>query len=145
MVPSNDVGRALAYLGFSNTMKLSLLVVSVLGMWCAGTALAQHIPKAISRSAMEGTRACLAPLLITALLSALLSIAFRVPRSAIEVVAIPLMINIIGIGWLTLGISLSSPRIEGGDPEMIDVYRPIIAFAILLLIFQVVLRPGIRL
>lgn len=145
VVPGNDVGRAIAYLGATNIIKLILLIASIVGMFGAGAVLARHFPLAISRPAANGTRGFPACLLITALLVVALSVAFRVPRNPVEVVAIPLIVNVIGIGWLTLGASLYPSRMNGDGIRTVDTFRPIIALAVLLLLFQTVLRPGIPL
>lgn len=60
-----------------------------------------------------------------------------------RVIGIPLIVNLFGISWLTLGASFLSNCANSDDIEMVDVCRPIMALAILLLIFQIVLRPGI--
>lgn len=144
VIAGNDVGRAIAFLGATDTMKLVLLIASVVGMSGAGFVLARHFPLAVPQTGKRPTRAHATSLLVTALGSVALSIAFRVPRNAVEVVAVPLLVHVIGIGWMTLGASFASTRRTGGGIVAVALYRPIVALLVLLLIFQAVLRPGIR-
>jgi hypothetical protein len=87
MVPGNDIDRTPAFLGAGDMMKLGILIASIVGMWSAGTVLARHIPPGASRCRQADTRALAASLLITTLFCVVLCIAFRIPRSAIELSA----------------------------------------------------------
>lgn len=111
-------------------------------MYCAGKALARIYPTASVADA-ERSREFAAVVFIPALLSVALVVPFRIPREAIEVVLIPLIVNGLGAAWLIAGAV--STRAQGGtdggvSPKFIG---PAISLCVLLAFFQLVLRPGI--
>jgi hypothetical protein len=99
LLSGNDVGRALGYLGVGAAGHILLLVLAVAAMALAGAWLARRTPQAGTRNSGYG-------LLLTALLSVIVVIPFRLPRNLIEVALIPLIVNLVGIGWLILGTAL---------------------------------------
>ncbi len=127
-LPGNDVGRALAYLGVSDSGKTALLGLAIGAMAMAGLALARSRPP-------------LGEIFAAALLAILLVVPFRLPRNLIEVLLIPVIVQLCGLVFLSLGACLirarETPRAPGPVP-------PALALAVLLAVFQLVLRPGIR-
>jgi hypothetical protein len=78
---------------------------------------------------------------LPALAGALLSIAFRVPREWIEVILLPAWVAILGIVWMQAGAwRIDGAHANGGKAS---VTIPLLAVIALLLVFQLVLRPGI--
>lgn len=135
-IAGNDVGRALAFLGAGPEAKGTLLVTAVIGMFAVGMLLAQRWPGA------RGDRGTALQWLAALALAVLLIIPFRIPREPVEVVLIPLVVHLIGLGWLTLGLAVKRP--DGGDAATAPaVTMPLAALAALLAFFQLVLRPGI--
>jgi len=139
ILPGNDVSRALAYLGIGPAGDWTLLVISIGAMGLAGKILARLLPD----PAADG-RIISLPLLAVVLLSIIVIVPFRLPRNLIEVVLIPLVVNLIGVAWLTIGLTMVRP-----DASRIASSRPTIAGAAcallgLLLFFQIVLRPGLH-
>ena len=130
LLPGNDVGRALAYLHVGAAAKWALLALAIAAMALAGAWLAR-----VSRGAAE-----IAP---TALLAVVLVIPFRLPRDMVEVALIPLLVNLVGAGWLTLGASIASPDTAFRAAERPRIMAPAVALALTLLLFQLVLRPGV--
>jgi hypothetical protein len=142
LLAGNDVGRALAYLGVDGIAKAVLFACAVLAMYCAGRALARIYPTA-SVAGAERSLGFAAVVFVPALLSIALIIPFRIPREAIEVVLIPLIVNGLGAAWLIAGAV--SARAQGGSdpgasPKSIG---PALSLCGLLAFFQLVLRPGI--
>jgi hypothetical protein len=133
LLPGNDVGRALVYLGLSGTAKVALLALAAIAMAFAGRWLAPRFP--------DGT---LGAMLFSGLLSVILIIPFRVPRNAIEVALVPLIINLIGTGWLVLGVGVSGKTEARAAPAHGNIIGPALALCAVLLFFQLVLRPGVR-
>ena len=78
---------------------------------------------------------------LPALAGAILSIAFRVPREWIEVVLLPAWVAILGIAWMQAGAWRIEDVHAGGSRSSVTV--PLVAVVMLLLVFQLVLRPGI--
>jgi hypothetical protein len=134
-LPGNDVGRALRYLEIGAAGKVMLLVLAVAAMAFAGIWLAR-------RAAQPGTRRSGYEMLLVALLSVVLVIPFRLPRNIIEVAFIPLIVNLVGIGWLILGKAIV-PNPGNGAEQRLGIAGPLIALCGTLLVFQLVLRPGI--
>jgi hypothetical protein len=134
-LPGNDVGRALAWLGAGPAAKGPLFVSALIAMAAAGILLARRYPVP-----GEG-RAAIAQLAAVMAFAILLIVPFRIPREAIEVVLIPLVVHLIGLGWLAVGLNFrreaqsrsAAPAIAG----------PLAALLALLALFQLVLRPGI--
>jgi hypothetical protein len=60
----------------------------------------------------------------------------------IEVVMIPAVVDLIGIGWVVFGAGASPHPIL--VEETPGVARPLMALVALLVVFQLVLRPGVR-
>ncbi|HMQ20211.1 MAG TPA: hypothetical protein PKC77_13740, partial [Sphingopyxis sp.] len=135
LIPGNDVGRALAHLGAGTFAKAALLLVAVAAMFVAGRTLARRYPLA----APDRRAAFL--LLATLGAATLLIIPFRIPREPVEVVLIPLVVHLVGLGWTTLGLTASdAPRAHGRVPS---IAAPAAALVLLLAFFQLVLRPGV--
>ncbi len=123
----NDVGRALAYLGVGETGKMVLLASAIAAMAGAGTVLARRRPPL-----WEAVGA--------ALLAILLVVPFRVPRNPIEVLLIPVIVQLCGLAFLLLGACLVRARPPAAASPLA---APALAWLILLAVFQLVLRPGI--
>lgn len=137
LIAGNDVGRALTYMGIGPLLRLALLPLAVIGLFAAGRALARCYPLATGRP----DRATALALLATLALATLLTIPFRVPREPVEVVLIPLVVHIVGLGWLTLGLATTTAAQP--LPGTAGLAIPAAALAALLAFFQLVLRPGV--
>ncbi len=142
VLPGNDVGRALTYLGANAADKAALCGASILAMACAGAGLAAHWTSGLGAPRSRGTRASAWALLASAIACVVLSVPYRAPRELVEVVMIPALVNLIGIGWVVFGAGVSR------GPDVIEdvpgVARLLLALAALLVLFQFALRPGIR-
>ncbi len=131
LLPGNDVGRALAYLGVGVAADRSLLALAVVGMALAGAWLARLSP--VGRRDFA-----LAPLLAIVLI-----IPFRMPRDVVEVVMIPLFVNLVGAAWLTLAGAIAPPRTAPGPRDHPKALGPAVVLGLTLLLFQLVLRRGV--
>lgn len=142
LLAGNDVGRALAYLGASAATKAIVFACAVVAMYGAGKALARSYPTA-SVAGAPRSREFAAVVFVPALLSVALIVPFRIPREAIEVVLVPLIVNGLGAAWLIAGAV--STRARGGtdDGAVPNFTGPAISLCVLLAFFQLVLRPGI--
>jgi hypothetical protein len=122
----NDVGRALAYLKVGEAGKIILLALAVAAMAGAGLILARRRPP-------------LWEAVTAALLTILLVVPFRLPRNLIEVLLIPVIVQLCGLVFLLLGACLVRTR----EPAASALAAPAIAWMLLLVLFQLILRPGI--
>lgn len=143
LLPGNDVGRALAYLAASGTGKALLLIAAVAAMAFAGTTLARAFPSAESPQSDRRSRAFAIEMLIAVLVSVVLIIPFRLPREIVEVVLIPVIVNLVGAGWLIMGMAITRYRADDKGPQAISLLGPALALGVTLALFQCVLRPGI--
>ncbi len=141
LIAGNDVGRALAYLGVGATGRMMVLTLAVAGMALAGGWLARNCP---GRDREQGdTRRFAFSLLLTLLFSVMLLIPFRIPRNVIEVLVIPLIVDLFAAGWLIVGMALVRPQAAAAPLRAASIHGPALALGATLLLFQLVLRPGI--
>ena len=136
LVPGNDVGMAMDYFHMSQTAK-----------WIAASvALAAIVPIAsrLARHLLGLSNSLLTIATVPALAAIPLIIAFRVPREMLEVLLPPVLVTIVGIAaihgtaWRVRGTSVAR------EAEPVSIAYPLVAVVALLLVFQLVLRPGIR-
>jgi len=142
-----DVGMAMDYLGLDaiamTALSLAALAaIPLVAFWLAGRmmTLAPVGTEKPGQRAMFIFRAAVAP----ALIGSLLVVPFRVPASLDAVLISPLMVAFIGISWM-LATSWRTRTTASGfaGANGRSAYYPAFALAVLLAIFQLVLRPGI--
>jgi hypothetical protein len=147
--PGNDVGMAMDYFGFSTLAKtgaalVALAAIPVIGLWLARPLLSLAEEPADVASAGARTRFIFQVATLPALAAIVLIIPFRVPRELVEVVVVPVVVTIAGIAWIQAGAWRVSGVEAQGEPGTISVAHPLIAVLILLLAFQLLLRPGVH-
>ena len=132
-IAGNDVGMAMNYLHMSQTAKMTAALVAVAALIPIGAALAREMlrfmPLSVSLSALAAI-----PLIIL----------FRVPREWLEVLLPPVLCTIVGLAaiYATAWRVRTVSRIE--NPQPVSIVYPLVAVIVLLLVFQLVLRPGIE-
>ena len=142
-----DVGNAYEYLGLGWAGETLLALIALAAIPAAGAwlgvrflATAWEAGQVNSRSARFGYLLRLAGMPALAAIPVL--ILFRVPREAIEVLAPPVLVAMLGYGWLQLAAFRSGSIVAKGKAP--DRLAPMmVAVAGLLAFFQLVLRPGI--
>lgn len=147
-IPGNDVGMAMDYFRLSATAKWIAASAAIAALVPIGASLARLLlgfaidPADIgSGSRRTGFIALYAGLPAVAAIP--LIIAFRVPREMLEVVLPPALVTIVGlICVLSTAWNVKSARANADQPPPSIAY-PLIATVALLLVFQLVLRPGI--
>jgi hypothetical protein len=146
--PQNDVGMAMDYLHFGAAKKATALVALM-----AIAAVALSLRRPLLSLAENGgevasprtrTRFMFRVATVPALAAIPLIIPFRVPRHWIEVVAVPVVVTVIGIAWLQAGAWAVSHAQASGTWNSKSMAYASGALLMLLLVFQWVLRPGIR-
>jgi hypothetical protein len=140
-LPANDVARALIWLGFGQTGRTLAAVLAIVAMAWAGRAL---VP-AFRAFAPELRPVPLVLRLVTlpGLAAIPLIWLFRVPGGAQQVVLVPVLMIVSGLIFVSLGALWARPPARSPDTGFRSPLRAAAALAILLLLFQVVLRPGI--
>jgi hypothetical protein len=147
--PRNDVGMAMIYLGLAATARSLAGLVALAAMPAAALWLARPLLNLAENPAcVAGTRARTRFIFRAATLPALgaivLIIPFRIPREFVEVVVVPAVVTVIGVAWLQAGAwRVSGVKPSGGTGSGSIAY-PLGALLILLIVFQLILRPGIR-
>ena len=147
--PSNDVARAMNYLHLGRSEKIIAAVIALGGMAAAGLWLGPRLLSLASKPARIGDRRKRAGFIFrTAVLPAFgavfLIIPFRMPRNFVEVVLWPLIVTFAGTLWLQLSaLRFTRPR-YCATHKPASISLPLFALVILLLIFQLILRPGVR-
>jgi hypothetical protein len=145
LIPQNDLGRAMAYLGLSPWAKLGAAVAACAAMSTVCRWLTPYLLSLTTGSDTAHDRARQAWRLGTlpALLSLPLIVPFRVPGAALEVLLPPGLDALIAAVWI-------AAVVWHAKPAAAEVARPqgagglVIALLALLAFFQLVLRPGIE-
>jgi hypothetical protein len=147
--PRNDVGMAMDYLGLSATAKtfaalVALAAIPTVALWLRRFLLSLAKDAAEIASARARTRFIFRVATLPALAAILLIIPFRVPRELVEVIMPPVVVTVIGIAWLQAGAWRVSGLAARGNADAASIAYPLGALIALLLIFQLLLRPGVR-
>jgi hypothetical protein len=147
--PENDVGMAMNYLHFSAAAKTAAACVALIAIAAAALSLrgaflglAEHegeVGNGRTRTAFMFRAATL-----PALAAILLIIPFRVPRNWVEVAAVPVVVTVIGVAWMQAGAWAVSDVKASGTFGSKSIAYASGALLILLLVFQLLLRPGVR-
>jgi hypothetical protein len=134
-IPGNDVGMAMDYFHMSQGAKWFAAVAALVAIAPIAMRLARYL--------LELSPSLLRVATVPALAAIPLIVVFRVPREAIEVLLPPALVTIVGL----TAIHLTAWRVSGAsvarDPQPISITYPLVAVVALLLVFQLVLRPGI--
>jgi hypothetical protein len=72
----------------------------------------------------------------------LLLIPYREPRNIVEVAVLPLIVVASGVIWIQAS-TWFGPRSDNAERGTPDLLWPVVALAIVLAVFQLVLRPGV--
>ena len=148
IIPANDVGMAMTYLGPSTAEKQAAALIAFIVMMAIGYRLAGQFIRLIATSAESATGSArlwfiFRSATLPALFSVLLLIPFREPRNLIEVLLLPMIVMISGMLWIQIGAWFAQPAMQAERAKS-SVAIPSGALLILLAVFQIVLRPGIR-
>ena len=147
--PENDVGMAMNYLHFSGTAKTAAALVALAAIPLVSLSLTDPLlslahQKAQISTARARTRYIFQLATLPALTAIPLIIPFRVPRNFVEVVMVPVVVTVIGVAWIQAGAWRVSRANRVASLEAVSIAYPLCAVLILLLVFQLVLRPGIH-
>jgi hypothetical protein len=148
-VPANDVGMAMGYLGLSPHVKTVVAVLAFVAMPVLAVGLTRPLlslaedPREIDNAGAR-TGFVFRVATLPAVVGVALIIPFRVPRDWIEVVLVPVVVTLLGVFWMQAGAWAIRDVGARGDSRNMSVAGLAGAAAALLLVFQLVLRPGIR-
>src|SRR5882757_9007009 len=153
--PENDVGMAMDYLHFSMAAKTAAALVALIAIAAAALSLRGPFLSLAENMGDIGSRRTRTAFMfrvatLPALAAILLIIPFRVPRNWVEVAAVTVVVTVIGIAWMQAGAwAVRDVKASGASGLKSALGSKSIAYAlgallILLLVFQLVLRPGVR-
>jgi hypothetical protein len=147
--PENDVGMAMDFLGLGASAKtvaalIALAAIPLMGLWLTRSLLALAEDPTYISCARARTRYVFQVATLPALTGILLIIPFRMPRNWLEVVMVPLVVTIVGIAWLQAGAWRVSEVKACGGLGARSIAYPVGAVLLLLLVFQLLLRPGVH-
>ncbi len=147
--PRNDVGMAMDYLHLVTTAKtgaalVALFAIPTAALWLLRPLLGLAEDPAYIASARARTRFVFRVATLPALTAILLIIPFRVPRELVEVAILPMVVTVIGIVWLQAGAWRVSGVTTVGDSSVGSIAYPLGALLTLLVLFQLLLRPGVH-
>jgi hypothetical protein len=148
LAPGNDVGMAMDWFAMSALAKtiaalVALAALPVAGLWLTRPLLALAPKEAVLAGPGRRTGFIFRIATLPALLAIPVIIAFRVPREPLEVVGPPLAVTILGIAWIQAGAWRAADAKPGGFSAARPLFPLLGLLLILLLAFQLVLRPGI--
>ena len=147
--PRNDVGMAMNYLHLVTTAKtgaalVALFAIPTAALWLLRPLLGLAEDPAYIASARARTRFVFRVATLPALTAILLIIPFRVPRELVEVAILPMVVTVIGIVWLQAGAWRVSGVTTVGGSSVGSIAYPLGALLTLLVLFQLLLRPGVH-
>ncbi len=147
--PRSDVGMAMTWLGFGTGVKtgaaIAALIVIPLVAWRLMRPVLELAPDpAHIAGGWARTRFVFQVVTLPALIALPLIIPFRVPREMVEVVVLPVLVTVPGVVWMQAG-AWRMRRVATGSPRAsVSVGYLLVAMLLLLAVFHLVLRPGIR-
>ena len=147
--PRSDVGRAFAYLGLDGGVQTTAALLALIALPAIArgvTRLLLTLADARDEVADAPARARFVARIATVpgVLAILPIIAFRVPRELVEVVMPPVVVTVVGMACVQAWSWHAGDVEPRGGAASLTVAYPLAAVLVLLLIFQTVLRPGVR-
>jgi len=145
--PQNDVGMAMDYLGLSGGAKTATALAALACIPLCAWWLTRHFlgiaPDSGQLADVRARNGVVFRLVtLPALIAIPLIIPFRVPRELIEVVAPPVVVNLIGTLWIQ-ALAWRGRAVRAPDTAELSIAYPLAALVALLLLFQLCLRRGI--
>jgi hypothetical protein len=147
-LPQNDVGMAMNYLQLSATTKYVAATLAFIAIVTIAISLTKPL-LALAQSPAEidtpGKRMGFIFFIATlpAFIGTLLIFPHRVPGAIDQVYIVPIGVMVIGMFWIQASAWRVTTARAGELAPMRSIAYPLAAWVILLLIFQLILRPGI--
>jgi len=133
----SDLGMFMGFFDLETSAKTVLALVALGLIPCAAAWLASLLPRGHQRFVSRIVT-------LPALLALPLITLFRMPREWIEVLMVPLVVSFIGVAWIQAGAWRARPAADHAAAASGSFAWPLGMVLCLLLLFQLVLRPGIH-
>lgn len=148
ILPGNDMGMAYTYLGFTPGAKkialaLGLILTVLAGLWLSRATIKLFGTTAETLTAGSRIGFAFRTVMLPVLIAGVLIIPFRIPRDMIEVTYFPTALMLIGALCVVAGAGFNATAARPARPSP-SLTVPLIALIAVLLVFQLVLRPGIQ-
>jgi hypothetical protein len=144
--PASDVGMAMHYLKLSAGVRSGAALVALLVMPWVGWQLCGEFLRLGEGAELDDRLRRMAFVLKIATLPALLAlpviVLFRVPREAVEVIGVPLVVSVVGTLWIQASAWRLCPEPRAPAAQL-PLRGALTLLCALLLIFQLLLRPGV--
>jgi hypothetical protein len=149
VIPQNDVGMAMVYLDFGAVAKTAAALAAIammplVAVWLVRPLLSLAEDTGWIASSWGRTRFIFNVSTLPSLAAIPLIVLFRIPREWIEVLVVPTVVTVIGIAWIQAGAWRVSVATTQPASVLGKTAIPLSALVVLLLVFQLVLRRGIR-
>lgn len=147
----SDLGMAMGYFHLGTTARTvaaiaALIAMPAIALWLVRPWLACWEDIGVALGVRERARFVFRAVTVPALAALPAIVAFRVPRSWLEVLFLPVVVTWFATIWIQVGACWLEPQHEPKDSaRRVAIVVPMFAALALLLVFQLVLRPGIRL
>lgn len=145
----SDLGMAMGYLQLGEAARLgagllALALMPIVALQLCRPALELAATPTQIAGPGDRTRLVFRMVTLPALIGTALVIPFRVPRELLEVLLVPLLVILPGIPWIQAGAWRVHAARASGAASTPSLAYLVAAVVMLLLVFQLVLRPGIR-
>ena len=145
----SDVGMAMEYFHSGANAKAIVALLALAAVPLFAREFSRHLlgmasqPAQLAGAGMR-SRFIFQVATLPALLATALILPFRVPREWLEVVFLPLIVFMAGMSWIQSGAWRLRDVVPRDLSRAFTLAYPLVAVVALLLVFQLVLRPGIR-
>jgi len=133
----SDLGMFMGYLGLGTGTKTVLALTALVLIPCTAGWLGSLLPPWRQQLVFRIVT-------LPALLALPLITFFRMPREWIEVLMVPFVVSFIGVAWIQAGAWRARPAADHAPAGSVSLAWPFGLVLGLLLLFQLLLRPGIR-
>ncbi|SEN15062.1 hypothetical protein SAMN05428959_101411 [Duganella sp. CF517] len=145
----SDIGMAMGYFKLGAADKtiaalLALAAIPLAAFWIGRLLLTRVGNQEQIGDAVDRKRFVFRSATLPAMLALPIIVLFRVPREWIEVLLVPALVAAVGLAWIQAGAWYVGAQGTGNGVAVDSISRPLLAVLGLLLIFQLVLRPGIH-
>ncbi|MBS0294786.1 MAG: hypothetical protein JSR45_00650 [Proteobacteria bacterium] len=148
MLPANDVGRAMTFLALGPVtitlaVLLALWAMANAGVWLPRAFLSLAAEPAETATRQARSRLMLRAATLPCVLGTALVIPFRLPGSWDQTILVPVAVASLGVAWVQASAWRARPLAADLPARPLRLVWPALALVVMLLVFQLVLRPGI--